>query len=216
MSKDRHLQESVLAELDWEPSVSAAHIGVTAADGVVTLSGHVATFAEKRAAETATRRVRGVKAVVEELEVRLSSSGTRDDEAIAAAAVHRLAWDVSVPRDAIKVQVEKGWLTLTGEVDWHYQKESAEQDLRRLPGVIGISNQIAIKRKVDVSNISDDIVHALHRSWFFDPKTVTVTASEGTVVLAGTVKSPHERQVAAATVWAAPGVTDVRNELVVA
>jgi osmotically-inducible protein OsmY len=216
MSKDRHLQESVLAELDWEPSVSAAHIGVTAADGVVTLSGHVATFAEKRATETAARRVRGVKAVVEELEVRLSSSGTRDDEAIAAAAVHRLVWDVSVPRDAIKIQVEKGWLTLTGEVDWHYQKESAEQDLRRLPGVIGISNQIAIKRKVDVSNISDDILHALHRSWFFDPKTVTVTAREGTVVLAGTVKSPHERQVAAATAWAAPGVTDVRNELVVA
>lgn len=216
MSKDRHLQESVLAELDWEPSVSAAHIGVTAADGVVTLSGHVATFAEKRAAEFATRRVRGVKAVAEELEVRLSLSGTRDDEAIAAAAVHRLAWDVSVPRDAIKIQVEKGWLTLTGEVDWHYQKDSAEQDLRRLPGVIGISNQIAIKRKVDSSNISDDIVHALHRSWFFDPKTVTVTAREGTVVLAGTVKSPHERQVAAATAWAAPGVTDVRNELVVA
>lgn len=216
MSKDRHLQESVLAELDWEPSVSAAHIGVTAADGVVTLSGHVATFAEKRAAETATRRVRGVKAVAEELEVRLSSNGKHEDEEIAAAAVHRLAWDVSVPRDAIKIQVEKGWLTLTGEVDWHYQKESAEQDLRRLPGVIGISNQIEIKRKVDVSNISDDIVHALHRSWFFDPKTVTVTAREGTVVLAGTVKSPHERQVAAATAWAAPGVTDVSNELVVA
>lgn len=216
MSKDRHLQESVLAELDWEPSVSAAHIGVTAADGVVTLSGHVATFAEKRAAEIATRRVKGVKAVAEELEVRLSSVGQREDEEIAAAAVHRLVWDVSVPRDAIKIQVEKGWLTLTGEVDWHYQKESAEQDLRRLPGVIGISNQIAIKRKVDVSNISDDIMHALHRSWFFDPKTVTVTAREGTVVLAGTVKSPHERQVAAATAWAAPGVTDVRNELVVA
>ena len=216
MSKDRHLQESVLAELTWEPSVTAAHIGVAADNGVVTLSGHVTSVAEKHAAEGAARRVKGVKAVVEEIEVRLPAHAKRPDEEIAAAAVHRLAWDVSLPRDAIKAQVEKGWITLTGEVDWHYQKDNASQALLRLNGVSGISNKVAIKRKVDVNNISDEIMHALHRSWFFDPKTVTVSADDGKVVLVGTVTSPHDRQVAAATAWAAPGVTDVRNEITVA
>ncbi|NML10320.1 BON domain-containing protein [Sphingobium sp. AR-3-1] len=216
MSQDSHLQQSVLAELNWEPSVTAAHIGVTANAGVVTLTGHVESFAEKQAAEAAARRVKGVKAVAEEIEIRLTFDDQRDDDDIAAAAIDRLAWDVSVPRDAIKVQVEKGWITLTGEVDWHYQRDSAEQDIRRLLGVIGMSDQITIKRKVDVSNISDEIMHALHRSWFFDPKTITVSAQEGNVVLAGTVHSPHDRQVAAATAWAAPGVTDVRNDIIIA
>jgi osmotically-inducible protein OsmY len=216
MSQDSHLQQSVLAELGWEPSVTAAHIGVTAHAGVVTLTGHVGSFAEKHAAEVAARRVKGVKAVAEEIEVRLPFDGKRADDEIAAAALDRLAWDVSVPRDAVTVTVEKGWVTLLGEVDWHYQKDSAEQDVRRLLGVVGVSNQVTIKRKVDVSNISDEIMHALHRSWFFDPKTITVSAQDGNVVLAGSVHSLHDRQVAATTAWAAPGVTDVRNDIVVA
>ncbi|AOH87057.1 ornithine aminotransferase (plasmid) [Sphingomonas panacis] len=216
MSNDRHLQAAVLAELDWEPSIAAAHIGVMADGGVVTLSGHVTSFAEKQAAEAAARRVKGVKAVVEEIEIRLHSHAKHEDEEIAAAAVHRLAWDVSVPRDAIQVQVEAGWITLTGEVDWHFQRDNAKQAVLRLPGVIGISDKVTIKRKVDVGNISDEIMHALHRSWFFDPKTVRVSAHDGKVVLAGTVRSPHERQIAAATAWAAPGVTDVRNDIMVA
>jgi osmotically-inducible protein OsmY len=213
MSKDNQLQEAVLAELRWEPSVTAAHIGVAA--GVVTLTGHVQSFAEKQAAETATRRVKGVKAVVEKIEIRLPFDAKQTDEEIAAAAVNRLAWDVSVPRDAVKVEVEKGWLTLTGQVDWYYQKEAAEQDVRRLSGVVGVSNQIAIKQKVNTSNIGDDIMHALHRSWFFDPQTIKVTAQNGKVRLTGTVHSPHERQVAASTAWAAPGVTDVENDITI-
>jgi osmotically-inducible protein OsmY len=121
-----------------------------------------------------------------------------------------------VPRDAVKVTVEKGWVTLTGETDWHYQRAAAEQDVHRLFGVTGVSNQITIKSKVQATSISDDIMHALHRSWFFDPRTINVSVDEGTVRLTGTVHSAHDRQLAAATAWAAPGVTAVENDIVIA
>lgn len=123
--------------------------------------------------------------------------------------------DVSVPKDAIKVAVEKGWVTLTGQVDWYFQKEAAELDVRRLFGVVGVSDQIRIRPQVNAANISDDITHALHRSWFFDPKTVWVSAEGGKVRLTGTVHSPHDRQVAGSTAWAAPGVTEVENAITV-
>lgn len=213
MSYDEMLQKAVLAQLHWEPSVNAGHIGVTADHGIVTLSGHVETFAEKHAAETAARLVKGVQGVAEEIEVRLAFDFQRDDDVIAAAAVDRLGWDVSVPRDSVKVSVEKAWVTLTGEVQWHYQREAAEHDIRRLYGVVGVANQISIKPRVDVSNISDNIMHAMRRSWFFDPKTVDVSATLGRVTLTGTAHSPHDRNVAASTAWAAPGVTDVVNEI---
>jgi osmotically-inducible protein OsmY len=213
MSHDSQLQEAVLSELAWEPSVTAAHIGVTANAGVVSLTGHVESFVEKHAAERAARRVRGVKAVAEEIEVRLPFEAKRGDDDIAAAAIERLAWDVSVPPDAITVNVEKGWLTLTGQVDWNYQKEAAEFDVRSLFGVVGASNEITIKPKINVSNLSDDITHALHRSVFFDPKTVSVSAQGGKVRLTGTVHSWHDRQVAASTAWGAPGTTAVENDI---
>jgi osmotically-inducible protein OsmY len=215
MSHDHDLQQAVLAELSWEPSVTAAHIGVAANEGVVTLTGHVESFAEKHAAEIAARRVKGVKAVAEEIEVRLSFDTRRSDTEIAAAAIERLAWDVAIPRDAVTVKVENGWITLTGQVDWHYQQEAVEQDIRPLFGVVGVSNQTAIKPRVDARNLGDDIMHALHRSWFFDPKTITVTADGGMVRLSGTVRSAHDRQVAAATAWAAPGTTAVENDIVI-
>jgi osmotically-inducible protein OsmY len=213
MSYDSQLQQAVLSELAWDPSVIAAHIGVTAKGGVVSLTGHVESFAEKRAAEMAALRVKGVKAVALEIEVRLPLDTQRNDEEIAAAAIERLSWDVSVPRDAVGVNVEKGWLTLTGQVDWHYQKEAAEQDVHSLFGVVGVSNQTTIRQKVNVSNLSDDITHALHRSVFFDPRTVTVSAQGGKVRLTGTVHSWHDRQVAASTAWAAPGATAVQNDI---
>lgn len=216
MSFDSQLQRSVLAELNWDPSITAGHIGVTADKGVVTLSGHVATYAEKHAAEVAARRVKGVKAVAEEIEVRLPDHGRKSDEEIAAAIIDRLAWDVCIPREKVGVTVEKGFVTLTGEVDWHFQRDCVAEDIRRVEGIVGVSNQIRIAKKVDTSELADDITHALHRSWFFDPETVRVTADEGVVTLNGTVRTPHERQVAAATAWAAAGVTDVHNELAVA
>jgi osmotically-inducible protein OsmY len=214
MSQDSHLQEAVLAALKWEPSVTAAHVGVAARDGVVTLTGHVENYASKHAAEIAASSVKGVKAIADELEIRLPFAITRSDDEIATAAVDRLAWDVTVPRDAVKIRVENGWVTLTGEVEWHYQKDNAAKNIRPLFGVIGISDQVTIRPRVDVSHISDHIMEALHRSWF-DPKTITVSADGGTVRLRGTVHSPHDRWTASEAAWAAPGTTSVENELVI-
>ena len=215
MSQDRQLQEAVLAELAWEPSITAAHIGVAADHGVVTLTGHVNTWWQKHAAEMATSRVRGVKGVAEELEVHLPFSVKRDDADIARAAIDRLGWEASVPNDAIKVKVEKGWVTLTGQVPWHFEKEAARRVVGGLMGVVGVSDNITIKPRADALDISDDIRVALHRSWF-SHDTVHVTADGGKVKLTGTVDTPSERRTAASTAWAAPGTTFVENQLVVA
>ena len=215
MSQDSQLQRFVLAEINWEPSLAAGHIGVVANEGIVTLSGHVDSYAKKLAAETAARRVKGVKAVAEEIEVRLPFDTRRSDEDIAAAAVDRLAWNVSVPKDSVSVKVENGWVTLSGQVDWWYQKDAMERDIRPLHGVRGLSNQTVIKPRVNTANLSDDITHALHRSWFFDADQVHVRAEGGAVVLSGTVHSSYERQVAARTAWSAPGATSVENDLTV-
>lgn len=214
MSQDNQLQQAVTRELNWEPSINAAHIGVTARAGVVTLSGHVERYAEKHAAETAAGRVKGVKAVAEEIEVRLPFETKRSDDEIAAAAVDRLAWTTSDIRDAVKVRVEKGWVTLTGEVDWHFQATEAEHDVRRLWGVVGVSNQITIKAKVDTADIADGIRVALHRSWL-DPDTIEVSAVGGRVLLSGTVHSLHDRDLALWAAWASPGATSVQNDIAV-
>jgi osmotically-inducible protein OsmY len=213
MSKDSKLQSNVLAELAWEPSVTAGHIGVTADNGVVTLTGHVPSFVERYAAEAAAKRVKGVKAVAEEIEVRLAFDGERGDDDIAAAVLERLAWDASITPDSVKVNVEKGWVTLSGAVQWHFQKQSAALIVRPLKGVVGLTNQITLIEQTDARAISDSIVHALGRSWFFDPKLIDVTETGGRVRLTGAVASPHARQVAAETAWAAAGVTDVRNDI---
>ena len=212
MSNDKNLKQAVLDELQWEPRVNAAHIGVTARDGVVSLSGHVETFFEKSAAEKAARRVKDVKAVAEEIEVRLPFNVKHGDEEIASAAVNRLKWDSAIPSGAVQVRVEKGWVTLTGEVDWHYQQEAAADDVRGLWGVVGVSKHIAIKPKPNTSKIKDNIIVAMHRSWF-DPAAINVTAQGGKVKLTGNVNSWHQRDEAAWTAWAAPGTTSVENDL---
>jgi osmotically-inducible protein OsmY len=214
MSHDSQLQQAVLAELSWEPSVTSAHIGVTANAGVIALTGHVASFVEKYAAETAARRVKGVKAVAEELEVCLPDDSGREDSAIAHAAVDRLAWDVSVPPNRVEIKVEKGWITLLGEVDWHYQKDAAEHDIRSLLGVVALTNLITIKPRVNVMDLSNDITKALHRSRSA-LKTIMVTTDGGQVRLTGSVSSWHDRAEAESTAWAAPGTIHVENDLVV-
>jgi osmotically-inducible protein OsmY len=215
MSHDRQLQEAVLAEFAWEPRIDAAHIGVTAKDGVVTLTGHVSNYLERHSAGRAATRVKGVKAVAQEIEVRLPFSFKRSDEEIARAAVDHLAWDVSLPRDAIKVAVDKGWVTLSGQVEWHFQKEAAERHVRGLQGVIGVSNETTIQPKPDAANISADIDLALHRGWF-DPELITVTTDGGKVKLTGKVHSYGERWTAGSTAWASPGATNVENDLIIA
>jgi osmotically-inducible protein OsmY len=213
MSNDHKLQQAVLDALGWEPSVTAAHIGVAADHGVVTLTGHVDSYAEKHAAEEATLRVKHVHAIADEIEVRIPFETSRTDDQIAAAAIDRLAWDVAVNRNAISVRVENGWVTLTGEVDWHYQKEAAGQAIRRLMGVTGVSNQVTIKPSINAATVSGDIADALDRSWFSDPQTITVKADGGKIRLGGTVHSPQERQIALDAAWAAPGVTIVENAI---
>jgi osmotically-inducible protein OsmY len=215
MSHDDQLQKAVLAELNWEPSITAAHIGVAANNGTVTLTGHVESFGQKHAAEMATGRVKGVKAIAEEIEVRLPFEIKRDDADIATAAVNRLAWDTGTPRDAVKVKVQKGWLSLTGEVNWHFQKKAAEREVRHLMGVVGVTNQITIKPRVDAGHLQDDIQHALHRSVFFQPEKVHVSAQGGSVKLTGTVNSWADRRTAGSTAWAATGATSVENDLIV-
>jgi len=215
MSQDSDLQLAVLAELNWQPSIVAAHVGVTAQHGVVSLSGRVDSFVQKHEAEDAARRVRGVLAVANELEVQLAFEHLRSDDEIATAALDRLAWDVSVPRLAIHLTVEKGWITMTGTVDWQFQRQSAETALHTLVGVVGISNQVVINPHVNTSNISDNIMHALHRSWFFDPQTIRVHATKGDIRLTGTVTSWHDRALAAETAWAAPGASSVTNDITV-
>lgn len=211
---DSQLKQAVLDELEWEPSVNAAHIGVTAKDGVVTLTGHVESYTEKSAAENATRRLKDVKAVAEEIKVHLPIDVQHGDEEIASAAVNRLAWDSTIPKDSVKAKVEKGWVTLTGEVEWHYQQKAASNDIRGLWGVTGVSNQITIKPRPNTSQIKDKIMVALDRSWF-DRATINVTAQGGKVTLTGQVNSWHELDQASSTAWAAPGTTSVDNEIAV-
>jgi osmotically-inducible protein OsmY len=214
MNDDQQLKDDVLAELRWEPSVSEAHIGVTANGGVVTLLGHVDSYAEKAAAEAATRKVRGVKAVAQEIEVRLPFESVRGDDDIASAAISRLSWNCSIPRDAVKVQVEKGWVTLTGELEWRFQKVAARDEVRMLLGVLGVSDQTTVKEKADSAHISQNIKDALHRSWF-DPRGIFVSAFGGTVTLSGKVGSWHDYDLASSTAWASPGTTDVNNNIAI-
>jgi osmotically-inducible protein OsmY len=213
MLQDSQLQKAVIAELGWEPSVDSAHIGVTAHAGVVTLNGHVQNFSQKLAAEKAVGRVKGVKAVAEEIEVKLPFDIERSDEDIASAAIERLAWDSSVPRDAVNVRVEKGWVTLSGKVEWHYQKEAAAHEIGSLHGVVGVSNQILIKPAVDTRNVAAEITLALHRSWYYDPNTIKVSAEGGKIKLTGNVTSWNARDLAGTTAWSSPGATSVENDI---
>jgi osmotically-inducible protein OsmY len=172
-------------ELGWEPSIHTAHIGVAANAGVMTLIGHVQSLPQKVAADRATARVKGVKAVAEEIEVKLAYEVTRGDESVAAAAVERIAWDSSVPPDAIEIRVEKGWVTLNGEVEWYFQKEAAGRAGQTLIGVVGVSNLIEIKPTANADDVRQSITPALHRTWLYDPNTITVSAQGGKIKLTG-------------------------------
>ena len=215
MFNDNQTREAVQRELDWEPSLTASDVGVAARDGVVTLTGHVPTYAQKQSAESAARRVKGVKAVAEELKVRLPLSVNHNDTDISKAVVNRFEWDVQVPADRVKATVEKGFVTLTGEVDWQFEKVAAENHVRYLTGVVGVSNKVSVKSRVNTTKIAQDIDSALGRSWFFDPETIKVSAKDGRVKLTGTARSPGDRMLAAHAAWAAAGTTDVENDIMV-
>ena len=213
---DLELKKAVESELTYEPSVNAAEIGVAVRDGIVTLSGYVPSYWEKIAAERATERVAGVKAVANDLEVKLPSSSERTDEDIARAAVNALEWSVLVPPNRIKVKVSKGWVTLEGNVDWQFQKSAAEKAVRKLIGVKGVSNLVTVKPRVSSIEVKSEIENALKRSAEVDAEQIRVEAEGDKVILKGTVHSWFEREEAEIAAWRAPGVREVEDDLVVA
>jgi osmotically-inducible protein OsmY len=212
---DEQIQKDVLAELKWDARVQPNEIGVAVKEGVVTLTGWVDSYIKRWAAEESAQRVRGVRAVVNEIEVRLPSSSERTDEDIAKGALEALEWDALVPAEKIQVTVSKGWVTLRGEVEWQYQKEDAERVVRRLTGVKGVTNLITVKPRVTATELKEKIQTALLRSAQTDAQRISVEVQGSKVILKGTVRSWAEREEAERSAWLAPGVTSVENRITV-
>ncbi len=213
MISDHQLRQDVLDELEFEPRVNATHIGVGANAGVITLTGFVSSYGEKLAAERATRRVKGVKAIAEEIEVRLPSDKKSSDDEIAGRAVDILKWRVGLPANRISVKVEKGIVTLTGDVDWRFQKAEAEAAIHNLTGVAGVANLIRVYSPVQLPEVREKIQKALHRNADLDASRITVQIDGGKVVLGGKVHAWYERDIAERAAWSAPGVTEVQDHI---
>ena len=212
---DSQLQRDVMDELIWEPSVDHAEIGVAVTDGVVTLSGYVKSYAEKVAAEKAVRRVAGVRAIAEEIKVRLASDRKTGDAEIAKRIADIFSWDVLVPDDKITVKVERGCVTLAGAVDWHYQSDAARKAAGKISGVTGISNLICVRQRPAAIDVRERILDAFKRQANLDAAGLTVIVDGGKVTLGGKVTAWYERGIAERAAWAAPGVTLVEDNIIV-
>lgn len=209
MKTDTQIKRDVEAELRWDPRVNETEIGVAVKDGVVTLSGYVPNYAQRTAAEHDAERVSGVRALAEELKVKLPGTVEFTDTDIARRAVNALEWDVEVPASRIKVRVDRGWITLDGEADWQFERKAAERAVRYLSGVVGVSNLVRIRARVSTYDVSRRIKEALERSAAADAASIDVEANDGRVTLRGKVSSWTERQDAERAAWAASGVTTV-------
>lgn len=212
MQADKTIRDNVIEELDFEPSLHAEDIGVAVKNGVVTLSGFVPSYAEKYVAQRAAQRVKGVKAVAQDLTVRLPNDQKEDDDEIAQRVVNVLKWNVgSAPN--LKVSVDGGWVTLSGHVGWNYQREEAARSVRRLTGVMGVNNSITVRPSVQPSAVQKSIERAFKRNAELESSGITVNVDGSTVTLKGKVKAWHERKMAEEAAWAIPGVSEVRDEI---
>ncbi len=215
MSKamNSQLQHEVLAELEFDPSIDATTIGILTEDGVITLTGHVPTFSDKWNAERIVKRVHGVRAVANEIDVRLPATATLDDESIARSAANALNWNATVPRDRITISVTNAWITLDGTVEWQFQKKAAEDAVRVLAGVRGVSNNVAVVPTALASDVKVKIEAALKRNAEIDARKINVNTTGGTVTLTGDVRSWIEREDAVNAAWSAAGVKNVLDEI---
>jgi osmotically-inducible protein OsmY len=216
MKSDRDIERDVKEELQWNPDLDASNIAITVKEGVVTLAGFAKSYTDKYEAEAATKRVAGVSGVANDLEVRLPSFDERPDPDIARDAVAFLKSQLPISSERIKVVVKNGWVTLEGQVEWQYQKNSAENAVRRIKGVKGVSNMILLKPRAEPSEIKKKIQEAFKRNAEVDADRIKVEANGSEVVLKGTVRSWIEREEAERVAWSAPGVTQVEDRIVVA
>lgn len=215
MKTDSELKKDVLAELLWDPLIAETKVGVTVNEGVVTLTGHLDTYAEKVAAKRAAERVSGVKAIAVELDVIPAGIHQRSDTEIALAVEHALSWNTSVPQDRVKVAVEKGWVTLTGDLDWNFQRRAVERMVRPLKGVVGITDNIQLKTLPIPIKLQERIQDALTRQAMREARRIDVSVEGSEVTLRGHVHSWAERNAAEGATWSAPGVVRVNNQLTV-
>ena len=215
MKTDAELKTDVQAELTWDPAIKSTDIGVIVKEGVVTLTGHLETFAEKYAAERAVRRVKGVRAIAMEIDVKLAAAHKRSDSEIATAAEGALKWHALVPAEKVQVTVERGWVTLRGELEWDYQRRSVEKAIRPLLGVTGISNFITLKPQPVPGNLHKRIEDALTRQAVREARRIEVVVDGSRITLRGRVHSWAERDAAQGVAWSSPGVATVVNELIV-
>lgn len=213
---DSQIRSRVLAELDWDPSIDASDVGVAVKDGVVTLTGSIPSYWQEKEVERVVKRVAGVRAVAEELTIKLPGTSERSDADIAQSVLSGLRFNVAVPTNRIQVTVEKGWVTLEGDVEWQYQKAAAESGINYLMGVKGVTNNIEIKPRVSSADVKSKIEAAFERLGHLDANQITIESRDGKVMLRGSVHSWDEREQAEQAAWAAPGVTMVENHVLVA
>jgi osmotically-inducible protein OsmY len=215
VKNDNELQEDVVAELQWEPSVKASGIGVSAKDGVVTLSGVVDSYSEKLAARNATSRVFSVKGIADELRVRLPDYHKSTDEDIVRSAANAIAWNSNVPKDCVKAVVQNGWVTLEGEVNWQFERYAAEEAVHHQRGVTGISNEIVVKPLVPKLDMTSKVTSAFERDARLDAGKIKIGARGNKITLSGSVHSYDEKDKASRAAWSTPGVAEVDNNLIV-